>query len=1466
MDKSEENSSCDCPETPDPSCFHVVALGASAGGLESLEKFFKAMPPDSGLAFIVLQHLSPDFRSLMDELLGRHTDMVIRKAEDDMEVEPNTIYLNPPRMNMIISGGRLYLSDVEPSESLTLPIDQFFRSLAQDARRQAVGIVLSGTGSDGSRGIRDIYEAGGLVVTETEETAKFDGMPRSANETGCVHLVLPPEAMPEALVSYVNQALSPQDFAEQVFVPPRLGGMETVFRLLRDEYGIDFSLYKPNTVVRRIERRVSLHHSDSIDTYVEKLESDPEELSSLYRDLLIGVTQFFRDREAFEYLTKELLPEIVSSKQADDELRVWIAGAATGEEAYSIAILISEAMEQAAKHFDVKVFATDVHSSSLEFASAGVYPKDSVRNMEPLLLEKYFRNVPDGYQIGNCIRQMIVFAQHNVFKDAPFTKLDLVSCRNLLIYLQPLAQRKALSLFHFGLRTRGYLVLGPSESVGDLKEEFETCNNRWKIFRKRRDVRLPADMRLPLSSGLDAKVARPIAPPTPSTGSPPPRNLLMAYDRLLEFYVSAAFLIDENRNVIHVFGNATQYMQPKTGRLSTDVLEMVHPDLKPVLASAIQRVRRGSEPHVSTAVRYRDNNEEKAVKVHVIKLSDAAHTQSWFVITLEEQKMLAEKQEAETEASATSLSQDRVDDLETELRYTKESLQTTVEELETSNEELQATNEELVASNEELQSTNAELHSVNEELYTVNAEYQNKIVELTEMTADMENLLESTEIGTIFLDESLTIRKFTGRIAEWFDLVKADVGRRISAFSNNLNYKGLVEDIRQVLEEEIPRERELQDQAGAWLLLRLHPYRRDGQTQGVVMTLIDVTSLKQTRAKLQRLSAIVESSDDAIIGKTFDGIIESWNRAAETLFGFTAKEAIGQDISIILPESGVDEAHRYFEQIRSGDSVEPIEVQRRTKRGREVDIAVRFSPVRDINGEVRGISAICRDITFRKAAQRELAKLALVAKHTDNGVVITDANGLTEWVNEGFTRITGFTLEEARGQKPGDLLQGADTDQATVEHMREQLAAGEGFNVEILNYGKTGKPYWLAIEARPLKDEQGQLTGFMAIERDISALKQAQEAASEEVVRRDRFLAMLSHELRNPLNAIQNGLVLLEKQRNNGDGEHREVEQLVKSQVAQVARLLDDLLDLSRITQGKIALQKRPIDIRSIVQRAADAMNSFADSRNCRVELTACEGPATVNGDPARLQQVFVNLLNNAVKHSRPGQVVRVHVEKGDPAVQVTVRDEGDGINPHAKSKIFDMFFQDVNANATSEGGLGLGLSLVKDFVNRHGGDVSVDSDGIGKGSCFTVSLPLTDEQAQGESEKDSGPVQSLRIVVVEDQAPNRLILRKMLELDGHNVREAANGTQALEIIEAYRPDLAVIDIGLPDISGYEVAEKVRSRDAGHPITLAALTGYGQASDKERAAAAGFDAHLVKPLDASKLAEVLARVSERNAI
>lgn len=464
-----------------PSKFLVVGIGASAGGLEPLEKFFAAVPPDSGMAFVVLQHLSPDFESRMDELLGRQTRLPIIKVTNGIEVEPNQVYLIPAKKEMIISGGKLLLTDKDDVRGFSLPIDHFFRSLAHDMGRRSVAIILSGAGSDGSRGIREVHEAGGLVLCQPPDGARFQGMPMSAKQTGIVDAFLEPEAMPEALLRYVRDPSRRWDEAQESRDVPSGSAMDDILRLLRSEYGIDFAHYKPSTVTRRIERRLTLTNQLDIAAYARMLAVSPDELNALYRDLLIGVTRFFRDLEAFRRLEVDVVTKILAAAPQNQEIRIWVAGCATGEKAYSLAILFHEQLEAARRPLNVRIFATDVHKHSLDIASAGLYDDEALEDVTPPRRDRYFVREDKRYRVGKELRQLIVFARHNVINDAPFTRLDLVTCRNLLIYFQPLVQKKVLSLFHFGLKNSGTMFLGPSETPGEISDEFDTIDSHWRM-------------------------------------------------------------------------------------------------------------------------------------------------------------------------------------------------------------------------------------------------------------------------------------------------------------------------------------------------------------------------------------------------------------------------------------------------------------------------------------------------------------------------------------------------------------------------------------------------------------------------------------------------------------------------------------------------------------------------------------------------------------------------------------------------------------------------------------------------------------------------------------------------------------------------------------------------------------------------------------------------------------------------
>ncbi|NVB78205.1 MAG: chemotaxis protein CheR [Kofleriaceae bacterium] len=809
----------------------VVGIGASAGGLESLERLFAAIPPNTGMAFVVIQHLSPDFKSMMDELIARHTEMPVTMASDGIPLEGDRVYVLPPAKHMIVRGGALLLTDREAAV-FSLPIDAFFRSLAHDCGDLAVAVVLSGSGSDGSRGIVEVKRAGGVVLAESVETAKFDGMPQAAIASGVVDSTLSPGELGAAIAELPAREAEPLD--------PRIATpTSTILGLLHDRFGLDFALYKTTTVARRIQRRLQLSRIASLDEYVERLRNNPDELDKLYRDLLIGVTSFFRDVEAFATLEREVIPKLIANLPIEEELRVWIAGCATGEEAYSIAMLLCDGFDEVKRPRRLKILATDVHAGSIATAAAGSYSFDELAHVSPERLARYFVRRTDGFQIARELRNAVVFARHDVTKDAPFTRMHLITCRNMLIYLEPATYRAVLSLFHFALLPNGYLFLGASESPGSLGEEFAIIDDRWKIYQKRRDLPLVSEVKW-------ASHLRRRKPPTSE------RRLLEVYDDLLDIYMPPAFLLDEQNRLVDSFGGAERLLRTPARRPTTDILEMLPEDLRVTISSALRRVR---EERMNASF---SNIQIDLDGPAICRVVARPIERSRSVLVTLEAITRANPRAPGAESDGSSMKQavrEHVQGLEDDLKQTREMLATSDDQLSRSVQELEATNEELIASNEELQSTNEELQSLNEELYTVNAENQRQLAELRELTADISHLLEDTDIGTVFLDRELQIRRFTARIVRVFRFQPTDVGRKISDFATTLLRPTLFEELADVLATGRSIADEVRAEDGTLYFLRMLPHRprrggiRVDRPEGVILSLTDITALDRARSQ-----------------------------------------------------------------------------------------------------------------------------------------------------------------------------------------------------------------------------------------------------------------------------------------------------------------------------------------------------------------------------------------------------------------------------------------------------------------------------------------------------------------------------------------------------------------------------------------------------------------------------------------
>ncbi len=859
MGVSRERGSVSDAEATKP--LFVVGVGASAGGLEALETLLRAAPPDAGLAYVVVQHLSPDHKSHMVELLAKHTRMEVVAATDGTRLAPNHVYLIPPKKHLTVRGGALHLH--ERGAGLSLPVDLLFKSLALELGERAAGVVLSGTGSDGVRGVRAIKEGGGLVIVQDPATAKFDGMPRAAISTGHADYIVPVQAIPATLITFagiVNQAryegIEPSDGEEEVFA--NLAG------LLRRQTSVDFTKYKPTTVRRRIHRRMAILQIDTPSAYLSVCQRSSTELTSLFRELLISVTRFFRDSDAFETVRRDVIPGLVERTRPGESIRVWVPGCATGEEAYSLAILFEEYFESGGRPRDVKIFATDIDRNALELASAGVYPESVAADVSPERLAQFFVRRDDGYQVARFVRKRVVFANHDLSRDPPFSKVSLVSCRNLLIYFSADAQAQAIAGFRFALRPGGILFLGGSESPGDLGDELEPVSIASKIYR-RTDVRSRGALFsavAPRGRALTGAVATP-----PSSGT----ALQEAAQVLLRAFAPPTVLVNEHHEIVHFFGNPSPLLRLSTGAATLNLLSLVSPSLASVVGLATHRVLREDREATYHAV---PDDRNGLVTVSVRPSPPHGGGRLLLVSFTEEGTALdATIRGGEVGEDA----QRQIADLQQELVFSRENVQATIEELETSNEELQATNEELIAANEELQSTNEELQSVNEELHTLNVEYQEKIGELVHLNEDINNLLVSTRLGSVFLDDELKVTRFTPAIAPVMQLMDRDIGRPISHMSMQFSADTFFAAVNQVRNSQQAVERDFTLRNGQMYRLRVAPYLSDTPGHGgIVATILDVTELKRIE---KQLASILDALPQHVALIDPQGCITRVNRA-----------------------------------------------------------------------------------------------------------------------------------------------------------------------------------------------------------------------------------------------------------------------------------------------------------------------------------------------------------------------------------------------------------------------------------------------------------------------------------------------------------------------------------------------------------------------------------------------------------
>ena len=848
--------------SPDGAAFPIVGIGASAGGLEALEQFLSHMPAGSGIAFVIVQHLDPTHKGIMPELLQRATGMKVIQVKDRTKVQPDCVYVIPPNKDMSILHGVLHLLAPAAPRGLRLPIDFFLRSLAQDQQEHSIGVILSGMGSDGTLGLRAIKEKAGVVLVQEPATAKFDGMPRSAVDAGLADIVAPVEELPEKILAYLQRTpliarteISMEDKAQSA--------LEKAVILLRAQTGHDFSLYKRNTLYRRIERRMGIHQIRKMADYVRYLRENSQELDLLFKELLIGVTNFFRDPAAWEQLRAQAIPALLASRASGQVLRAWVPGCSTGEEAYSLAIVLKEAVEELKPkgQFTIQIFATDLDRDAIGKARQGFFPANIAADVSPERLKRFFVKEDHGYRVRKEIREMVIFAPQSLIMDPPFTKLDVLSCRNLLIYLTPEVQKKLMPLFHYSLCPGGILFLGSAETIGGFSDLFAPLNGKSRLFQRRESVLRPERVAFPSSFSA--------SPPAGTEAHPtlkPPASLQTLADQLvLHRYAPPAVLVNDTGDIFYVSGHTGKYLEPAAGKANWNIFVMARESLRYELSSAFQKALRQKETVSLHGLKVGTNGGTQCVDITVQRLDEAGPLQGLVMIIFTDVTAPVATKAIGRIAKSHARSP-RMAELEQELlrvraeaRCTHEEMQTSQEEFRSANEELQSTNEELQSTNEELTTSKEEMQSLNEELQTVNNELQAKVDEFLRSSNDMKNLLDSTDIATLFLDKNLNVRRFTPQTTKIIKLIAADAGRPITDLASELKYPELADDAREVLRKLAAVEKPISARDGRWFTVRIMPYRTmDDRIDGVVITFANITDSKTLETKLRGQHAVLE--------------------------------------------------------------------------------------------------------------------------------------------------------------------------------------------------------------------------------------------------------------------------------------------------------------------------------------------------------------------------------------------------------------------------------------------------------------------------------------------------------------------------------------------------------------------------------------------------------------------------------
>jgi len=1363
------------PSTPSLRAVPVVGVGASAGGLEALSRFLQTVPEDIGAAFVVIQHLDPERSSMLPEVLGRAASMPVAEAREGTPIAPNCVYVIPANSDLSMEGEVLRLTPRVLTGRLHLPIDTFFASIARDLQARAVGVVLSGSGSDGTKGLQAIRAAGGFALAQSPNTAQFPSMPESALQADAVDFQGTPEALADEVTrwcrgEYVttsakgNDALSPSTTDDKV--------LARILGVLRQTTGREYGGYKLSTIRRRIERRMALRRIATLEEYATELAHDRGEASQLAKDVLIHVTSFFRDPDAFDALKKHVLTKLALTKRVGDTVRVWAPGCSTGEEVYSLAIALCEAFELQTTSVDIKLFGSDLSDETIEFARRGRYPESAVGSLSAERLERFFERDERGYRVTTRLREMCIFVKHDLTWDPPFSKLDLISCRNVLIYFESELQRRVIPMLHYALNPGGHLFLGQSETIAAYRDLFTPIDERLRIFVKAGETPLQAypapsvpgrELRLTAFSGFDKRNRT--------------RDVQRQADHLLlARYAPAGVLVNEHLDILEFRGRTGRFLEVPPGQPQTNVLHMARDGLGPHLREALNLAKTQATAVRRPGIRFRREGEECLVNIEVLSLAAVPESSERYFLILFEEPESAGRKNAELQESQPSTSPslretatEELEQLRAELLVRKDyarSLvadhQATTNELAASNEDLVAANEELQAANEELQSAKEELQSTNEELSTVNDQTRARNHELDLAVSDLANVLASVEIPVVIVDTELRIRRFTPTAQTIGRFIQADIGRPLTDVNLTLPIPNIERCVKEVLTDLSPRDWEVEATDGRWMRMQVRPYRlADGRLDGAVLAFVDVSVLKEAREDAEAAGdyarSIVNTIGDALVVLDATMCVSSMNHAFAATFAVTEESIVGNHL--------------------------------------------------DATG-----------LEFWNAPKLRVALAECLTKHVPfSGLELS-----TELPSLGH-RTYVMSARPLVGAKSTMVLLALDdvTNLRTLEAERAVLLASE---------------------------------------------KDARLEAERANRAKDLFLATLSHELRTPLSTMLLSAQLLKKLAENDHRIERQsiaIERAVRTQ----SRLIDDLLDVSRIVSGKLILDLGLVDFLGIVQSAVDVARPSAQAKSIALELKTDSDLGTVYGDHVRLQQVVSNLLNNGIKFTPPGGRVVLRLTRHENVLELTVADTGMGIRPEVLPHLFSRFVQADSSVTRTHGGLGLGLSIVRHLIDVHGGSVTAESPGEGLGATFRVTLPLASTELAPTRERSATPenVEGVRVLLVEDDDDTREAFSSMLSSLGATVRAEANAAAGLQAVTEFRPQAILSDLAMPGEDGLSFIRRVRELppEQGGLTPAAAVTALASDEDRKLAASAGFQLHVAKPVDAERLAAIVVLLLER---